>query len=41
VLAAEPRVRAVLDDAALAKLFDPAAYLGATDLFIERALARR
>jgi 3-carboxy-cis,cis-muconate cycloisomerase len=41
VLSEEPSVAAVLDRAALARLFDPQSYLGATDAFIERALARR
>jgi 3-carboxy-cis,cis-muconate cycloisomerase len=39
VLAEDPTVRAVLDDAALDRLFDPANYLGATDRFIDAALA--
>jgi 3-carboxy-cis,cis-muconate cycloisomerase len=41
VLAAEPRVQAVLDDAALDRLFEPGNYLGATDAFIDRVLASR
>ena len=41
VLRDEPQVRGVLDDAALARLFEPESYLGATDAFIERVLARR
>jgi 3-carboxy-cis,cis-muconate cycloisomerase len=41
VLAAEPRVQSVLDASALAKLFDPSSYLGATDAFIDRVLASR
>ena len=41
VLAAQPQVRAVLDDDALAKLFDPAGYLGATQTFIDRTVAPR
>jgi 3-carboxy-cis,cis-muconate cycloisomerase len=40
VLGDEARVRALLDAAALAKLFDPTAYLGACDAFITRTLAR-
>ena len=40
VLGDEPRVRAILDAAALAQLFDPASYLGATDAFVARALAQ-
>ena len=36
----EPRLRAILDDAALATIFDPGHYLGVTDTFIDRALAR-
>ena len=40
VLGEEPRVTAVLDGAALARLFEPQTYLGATDAFIDRALAR-
>lgn len=39
VLAAEPEVQAALAPAALAALFDPAGYLGATADFIDRALA--
>ncbi|MEO8509571.1 MAG: 3-carboxy-cis,cis-muconate cycloisomerase [Betaproteobacteria bacterium] len=41
VLAARADVRAVLDDAALARLFDPAGYLGAAGVFIDRATAPR
>jgi 3-carboxy-cis,cis-muconate cycloisomerase len=41
VLANDPQVRAVIDDAALARLFDPANYLGSTGVFIDRVLARR
>jgi 3-carboxy-cis,cis-muconate cycloisomerase len=37
----EPKLRAILDDAALEALFDPGRYLGAADVFIDRALARR
>jgi len=37
----EPRLAAILDDAALAALFDPANYLGAADAFIDRALSLR
>ncbi len=40
VLGNEPGVRAVLDAAALAQLFDPTAYLGAGDAFVTRTLAR-
>ncbi|HET9045673.1 MAG TPA: 3-carboxy-cis,cis-muconate cycloisomerase [Casimicrobiaceae bacterium] len=36
----EPQVRAILDDAALDAIFDPARYLGVADAFIDRALAR-
>ena len=36
----EPRLRAILDDAALDAVFDPARYLGVADAFIDRALAR-
>ena len=36
----EPRLRAILDDAALDAVFDPARYLGVADTFIDRALAR-
>jgi 3-carboxy-cis,cis-muconate cycloisomerase len=38
ILAADAKVCAVLDDAALARLFDPAGYLGAADFFIARVL---
>jgi len=41
VLAEESRVTAVIDRNALAQLFEPASYLGSTDAFIDRALARR
>jgi 3-carboxy-cis,cis-muconate cycloisomerase len=37
----EPRVRDVLDDAALTRLFEPQSYFGSTDAFIERVLSRR
>ena len=40
VLGEEPRVRALLDAFALAQLFDPKSYLGASDAFVARALAR-
>jgi 3-carboxy-cis,cis-muconate cycloisomerase len=40
VLLEEPKVRAVLDAAALARLFDPLSYLGSVDAFIERVLAQ-
>ena len=39
VLAGLPEVRALLDDAALAKLFDPEAYLGAAAAFVDRVTA--
>jgi 3-carboxy-cis,cis-muconate cycloisomerase len=39
VLRDEPKVRAVLDDAALARLFEPLSYLGSADAFIERVLS--
>jgi 3-carboxy-cis,cis-muconate cycloisomerase len=35
----EAAVTAVLDDAAIARLVDPSAYLGSTDAFIDRVLA--
>jgi 3-carboxy-cis,cis-muconate cycloisomerase len=41
VLASDPQVRAVIDDATLARLFDPGNYLGATNVFIDRVLAAR
>ncbi|HEY1460664.1 MAG TPA: 3-carboxy-cis,cis-muconate cycloisomerase [Casimicrobiaceae bacterium] len=41
VLGDDPKVGAVLDPAALARLFDPTSYLGSADAFIERVLARR
>ena len=37
---ADAKVGAVLDDATLRGLFDPASYLGASDAFIDRVLAR-
>jgi 3-carboxy-cis,cis-muconate cycloisomerase len=40
VLAEESRVAAVLDRDAIGRLFDPQSYLGSTDVFIGRALAR-
>ena len=40
VLAGESRVTAVLDRDAIGRLFDPLSYLGSTDAFIDRALAR-
>jgi 3-carboxy-cis,cis-muconate cycloisomerase len=40
VLTEESRVAAVLDRDAIGRLFDPQSYLGSTDAFIERALAR-
>ena len=39
-LARDPAVAAQLDSAAIARLTDPAAYLGAAPLFVDRALAR-
>ncbi len=39
VLLDEPKVRAVLDAAALARLFEPLSYLGSADAFIERVLS--
>jgi len=36
----DPRLRAILDDAALATIFDPGHYLGVADTFIDRALMR-
>jgi 3-carboxy-cis,cis-muconate cycloisomerase len=39
VLAADAKVHAVLDDAALDRLFDPAGYVGMSDQFIDRVLA--
>jgi len=41
VLGDDPKVGAVLDAAALARLFEPTFYLGSADAFIERVLARR
>jgi len=40
-LAAEPRIAAAMDRAALAKLVDPANYLGAAPAMVRRLLARR
>lgn len=40
VLAANPQARAVLDDAALDRVFAPEHYLGAADAFIDAVLAR-
>ena len=40
VLGDEARVRTVFDAAALTKLFDPQSYLGASDAFVGRVLAR-
>ncbi len=40
-LADDPQVRAAIDEAGLARLFDPANYLGATNTFIDRVLAAR
>ena len=39
VLGDEPKVRAVLDATALARLFEPLSYLGSADAFIERTLS--
>jgi 3-carboxy-cis,cis-muconate cycloisomerase len=39
ILAQEPKVTQVLDAQALAQLFDPSRYLGATHAYIERVLA--
>ncbi len=39
VLGADAKVRAVLDDTALDRLFDPAGYVGMSDQFIDRVLA--
>ena len=41
LLTEDQRVRAVVDESALARLFDPVNYLGSTGLFIERTLAAR
>jgi 3-carboxy-cis,cis-muconate cycloisomerase len=38
-LARDPAVSAVLDDAAIRRMTDPSAYLGASDAFIDRLLA--
>jgi len=40
ILEADPKVSRVLDRNAIAKLFDPAGYLGASGAFLQRALAR-
>ena len=40
VLGDDPKVGAVLDAAALARLFEPTSYLGSADAFIERVLGR-
>jgi len=40
-LAAEPRIAAVIDRVALARLVDPANYLGAAPAMTRRLLARR
>lgn len=40
VLAGEPKVTAVVDEAALDRLFDPLAYTGSAGGFIDRVLAR-
>jgi 3-carboxy-cis,cis-muconate cycloisomerase len=39
-LAREPRVTAILDEAGIARLTDPAGYLGAADAGIDAVLAR-
>jgi 3-carboxy-cis,cis-muconate cycloisomerase len=39
-LAREPRVSAILDEAGIARLTDPASYLGAADAFAEAVLVR-
>jgi 3-carboxy-cis,cis-muconate cycloisomerase len=41
VLGGNDQVRAVLDEAALARLLDPAHYLGASAAFVDRALAQQ
>ena len=41
VLADDPQVRAAIDEAGLARLFDPANYLGSANAFIDRVLASR
>ena len=41
VLAAEPKVAAILDPDTLSRVFDPQRYLGVTASFIERALSAR
>ncbi|MEP6941622.1 MAG: 3-carboxy-cis,cis-muconate cycloisomerase [Betaproteobacteria bacterium] len=40
VVGDDPKVRAVLDAGALARLLDPLSYLGSADAFIDRVLAR-
>jgi 3-carboxy-cis,cis-muconate cycloisomerase len=40
ILAAEPKVTDVLDASAIARLFDPAGYLGMSSAYVARALAR-
>lgn len=40
ILAEEPRVKPVLDDEAIARLFDPMRYLGESSAYIARALVR-
>jgi 3-carboxy-cis,cis-muconate cycloisomerase len=40
VLRDDPKVGAVLDEDALARLFDPLSYLGSANAFIERVLSR-
>ena len=41
VVAADRQARAVLDDDALARLFDPVRYLGSSNAYIDRVLAAR
>jgi 3-carboxy-cis,cis-muconate cycloisomerase len=40
ILEADPKVTSVLERSAIANLFDPAGYLGASSAFVRRALAR-
>jgi 3-carboxy-cis,cis-muconate cycloisomerase len=39
ILASDPKITGALDEAALERLFDPSAYLGTSDAFIDRVLA--
>jgi 3-carboxy-cis,cis-muconate cycloisomerase len=41
LVAQDPQARAALDDEALARLFDPARYLGSSNAYIDRVLAAR